>query len=100
MDNTFRDEEKLYRAVKPEEYFEKENGRISSAAFKRSKGCSVDRGNGRSDEEASWFLMKGKAGKACVFFVRDCRDKEIYVQYEPIKDNPVSRTKSPVPRMG
>ncbi len=88
MDNTFKDDEKLYRAIKPIELYEKENGRIASAAFKRSNGCSVDRGNGRSDEEAKQFLMRGKEGIVCVFYVRDCRSKEIYIRYEPIEENP------------
>lgn len=48
MNDTFPDEEKLYRAVFPESYmqmFWKRDGTVSSAAFADREGLSVERGN-------------------------------------------------------
>lgn len=54
MDNTFDDEEKLYRAVYPPSHpglFWKKDGRISPSAFADPKGLSVERGYYRKSEE-------------------------------------------------
>ena len=50
MDNIFRIDEKLYRAVYPPEVmdmFWKRDGSVSSAAFEDRNGLSVDRGDYR-----------------------------------------------------
>lgn len=89
MDNCFEESEKLYRAVIPSGIFIKEDGTITSAAFKSSNGCSVDRGNYRTDDQAVQFLKNcGRVGAVYSVLTKDCNDKEIYINYEPEEDNP------------
>lgn len=88
MDDTFKDEEKLYRAVVPKDMYFKENGTLTSAAFKDSSGCSVDRGDNRTDEEAAIFMKKNLEGEIYRIQVSNCREKEIHIQYEPEEENP------------
>ena len=88
MDERFEDAEKLYRAVTPTDMFMKADGTITSAAFKSSDGCSVDRGNYREDEEAAAFMKQSLSGSIYMFFVKDCRDRDIFSRYEPIETNP------------
>lgn len=84
MDESFSDEEeKLYRAVKPEGMYIKEDGSISSAAFKSSNGCSVDRGDYRDDVEAANFMKQKLQGDVYKFRVMDCNIKQIFMQYDP-----------------
>ena len=80
----FDDNERFFRRIPNQPNFIKtgENGEkmISSAAFKDSKGCSVDRQAGRKREEVQNRLYdkfsKTKAGICAVADVsfRDCRD--------------------------
>ena len=86
MNDRFEDTEGLYRAVIPKDIFVKNDGSISSAAFKSSTGCSVDRGAGRTDEEAARFLRNKLQGNVYGFKVKDCNDKDIFIRYEPIED--------------
>ena len=54
MDDTFREEEQLYRAVYPperQEMFWKKDGSISDAALRDKKGLSVERGYYRQDTQ-------------------------------------------------
>lgn len=86
MVDIFEIGEKLYRAVRPEQI--KEDGSLSSAAFKTSKGCSVDRGDGRTDQEAAKFMRKKLSGDIYRINVGDCYEKEIFIHYEPLEDDP------------
>lgn len=88
MDDFFEESEKLYRAVIPEGMYIKENGELTSAAFKSETGCSVDRGRNRSDEEASSFMKQNLNGSVYVFAVRNCRERTIHIEYEPTETNP------------
>ncbi len=85
MDEHFDNNEKLYRAVKPEGIYHKEDGSLSSAAFKSSNGCSVDRGDGRSDNEAAEFMQANLSGDVYKISVDNCLEKSIYINYEPIE---------------
>lgn len=85
MDEHFDNNEKLYRAVKPEGIYHKDDGSLSSAAFKSSNGCSVDRADGRSDVEAAKFMLASLSGDIYRIGVDNCLEKDIYVKYEPIE---------------
>ena len=86
MNNEFELEERLYRAVVPNDIYIKSDGSISSAAFKCSNGCSVDRGNGRTDEEAANFLRTKLMGNIYGFKVEECIKKDIFIRFEPVED--------------
>lgn len=87
MDEIFCADEKLYRAVIPCNMYIKEDGSLSSAAYKSHDGCSVDRGNGRDDQEAADFMLMHLKGNIYSVEVSDCESKDIYVKYEPTEEN-------------
>ena len=65
MDNQFKADEKLYRAVYPPEVMNmywRRDGRLSSAAFADPNGLSVDRGDYRSDDEVVQEMVKRFSG--------------------------------------
>lgn len=88
MLNLFAAGEKLYRAVQPKDMYFKEDGSLSSAAFKSSNGCSVDRGDGRTDIEAADFMMKKLTGDIYRIDVGDCIEKDVFIRHEPVEDDP------------
>ena len=86
MDDTFNNNEKLYRAVYPPEIADmywKIDGSISSAAFADPKGLSVDRGWYRSDDEVIVSMRKRFTGHIVSLYVRNCRDTGAIVRYLP-----------------
>lgn len=90
MDDRFENTEKLYRAVYPPQVadiFWKRDGSISSAAFADPKGLSVDRGGGRSDEEAVADMRGRFAGHIISLYVKNCRDCKAVVRYMPSRQN-------------
>ena len=90
MDKTFKNTEKLYRAVYPPEIadiFWKKDGSISSAAFADPKGLSVDRGDFRSDEEILISMRERFKGHIVSLFVKNCMDVNALVLYKPSKSN-------------
>lgn len=87
MNENFNADEKLYRAVIPSDMFIKEDGSLSSAAYKSHDGCSVDRGNGRDDQEAADFMLMHLKGNIYSVEVSDCESKDIFVKYEPTEGN-------------
>lgn len=93
MQETFNDHERLYRKVirKPD-YWKTELGRPTSAVFKDSKGCSVDRDGGREDGEVvSSFIdrFEKKNIKAIVSItVEYCNEIDVFLIYNPLKHNP------------
>ena len=91
MDNTFFDDEKLYRAVFPPEIADmywRRDGTISSAAFADSRGLSVDRGYYRSDEDVKKNMESRFIGRIVRFYVKNCSDIGAIVYYSPSKNNP------------
>lgn len=90
MDNTFKDAEKLYRAVYPPSHpgmFWKKDGRISPSAFADPKGLSVERGFYRESAEIIEKMKKKFSGCVVSLYVKDCRDVSAVVKYMPSKDN-------------
>lgn len=90
MDNIFHEEEKLYRLIIPKNWYFEED-RISSAAFKDSKGLSVDRDGDRKDIEIinsffSRFNNENIEAIACID-VKTCIDLNTYLKYAPTDDN-------------
>ena len=86
MDENFSDDEKLYRAVYPASqysYFWKKNGKISSAAFKKRDGLSVERGNFRLDNEVIEDMRKFFSVNIVSVTVKQCRDISAVVKYLP-----------------
>jgi hypothetical protein len=90
MDNTFRIDEKLYRAIYPPEVvdmFWRKDGTISSAAFADPKGLSVDRGDYREDEVVVEDLKRRFVGRIISLYVKNCYDIGAVVRYLPSKNN-------------
>jgi len=83
MDNHFDGSEALYRAVIPSSSYIKEDGSISSGAFKDKKGLSVDRGNYRSDREVVDAMKHRLGGRIAKFSAQDCYDVEAVPKYLP-----------------
>ena len=86
MDNTFNDDEQLYRAVYPPDkipFFWKKNGTISDAALRDSNGLSVERGNYRTDKEVIDAMSEYFEGSIIAFSVADCREVNASVLYKP-----------------
>lgn len=88
MDNTFANDEKLYRAVYPASYSQmywKKDGSLSSAAFRDPDGLSVERGNFRSDQN----VIKEMQGffKGCIVSVtaEQCYATNASIQYKPTR---------------
>ena len=88
MDNTFADNELLYRAVYPPEraeMFWKDSGHVSSAAFLDKNGLSVERGAFRSDTEVVSGMKKYFIGRIISLAVKVCRAVDAHVVYKPTK---------------
>ena len=63
MDNNFRPDEKLFRAVKNKPVFWNiKTNRVSSAIFKDSHGVSVNRSGDRTDVESVRAMKNKYAG--------------------------------------
>lgn len=88
MDNTFRDDEKLFRAVLPGTMYWKEDGSLTSAAFKTDEkdGLSTDRDGGRSCEECVNTLAQNKRGSIVSVDYAHCREANAQVVYNPITE--------------
>ncbi len=77
MNDLFKPNEKLYRAVYPPEVvamFWRKDGTISSAAFADAKGLSVDRGNHRPDSSVIEAMRKKFTGHIIYLYVKNCLD--------------------------
>lgn len=89
MDDTFESNEKLYRAVYPPEIrdmFWKSNGELSSAAFYDEKGCSVDRGNYRTDDDVVHDMKRRFTGRIVSVTVGECEEVMAKIVYKPSRD--------------
>lgn len=86
MDNTFDDDEKLFRAVFPPTKFPnfgKKNGQISSAALKDKKGLSVERDNHRSRDEVISYMKDVFEGCIISVTAKQCKDVKACIKYCP-----------------
>lgn len=88
MTNQFNSYEKLFRAVYPPTVlpiFWKENGKISSAAFKDKNGLSVERSHNRSDNAVIKDMLYFFHGHILTVTVKDCENCNAIVKYLPTK---------------
>lgn len=90
MDNHFKTDEKLYRAVydksrKPNYW--KRDGTLSPAALFDEKGLSVDRGYYREDCEVLADMSGRLKGLAISVRVGMCNEVNAIVRHKPSKDN-------------
>lgn len=82
----FEAQEKLYRAIYPPDkmaMYWKENGELSSAAFKDRCGLSVERGYGRLDCDVAAEMHNYFDGLIYSITVGDCENECAYVVYLP-----------------
>lgn len=82
----FSDSEKLYRAVFPATRFPnfwKKNGKVSSAAFKKRDGLSVERGNFQTDKDVIEEMRRFFSGNLISVTVRQCKYVNAVVKYLP-----------------
>ena len=81
--------EKLFRLViRNPNFWEKEgSNRPSSAVFKDSKGVSVDRKAGRSDDQCVDFLINRIPNHRAIvsITVHNCEQKEIFIEADPVE---------------
>ena len=86
MNNEFTKEERLFRAVIPNNMYWKKEERPSSAAFKtrETDGLSTDRQAGRAIDECIDFIHAHLAGRVVSVSCQDCWESEIDVCYNPI----------------
>lgn len=90
MDNTFKDAERLYRAVYPPSHpalFWKKDGSLSPSAFADPKGLSVERGFYRDSAEIVEKMKKILSGCIVSLNVGNCREVNAVVKYKPTNDN-------------
>ncbi len=87
MDENFKSDESLYRAVLPKDMFWKKDGTLSSAAFFDKKGLSVDRGYYRPDIEVVDFMHEILNGSIVSFKVEECNQVNAKVKYLPSRNN-------------
>ena len=86
MDNTFKNEERLYRAVYLPSHpgmFWKKNGKLSPSAFADPKGLSVERGFYRKSEEVVEKMKAVFSGCIISVSVGDCWETKAVVRYKP-----------------
>ena len=89
MDECFRDDERLFRAVRPGNMYWKEDHTVSSAAFKTPEkdGLSTDRDGGRSTEECVRRISEKLKGGVVSVSYSQCREVEAAVEYAPVEGN-------------
>lgn len=79
--------EKLYRAVLPTKIFLKEDGSISSGAFKDKFGLSVDVQMNRVNNIAVNFIRELRNGIIVSVTSENCKEKNIHYVYCPLEEN-------------
>lgn len=90
MDETFTEEEKLYRAVYPPSHpgmFWEKDGSLSPSAFADPKGLSVEREDKRSSEIIVQKMKKTFSGCIVSVTVENCHETNAVVKYLPSNNN-------------
>lgn len=90
MDDCFPDKEKLFRAIYPpniREMFWKEDGSLSSAAFKDPNGLSVERSDFRLDEDVVNSMRQRFSGRIVSVTAEQCRNVQALIRYLPSKSS-------------
>lgn len=88
MNDSFPEEEKLYRAVFPpsqSSMFWKKDGSLSSAAFADKNGLSVERGDNRNSDIVINEMKKFFIGRIISVTVKNCNETNAIVKYLPTK---------------
>ena len=88
MNNSFSENEQLYRAVYPPEInhiYWKDGQHVSSAVFLDKKGLSVERGYNRPDDIVIKNMKKTFIGRIISVTVRMCLEINAKVFYKPTK---------------
>ena len=91
MDNTFKKDEKLYRAIYPPEIrdiYWKRDGSVSHLAFYDPRGLSVDRGDYRPDSAVVYDMKRRLQGHILCLYAKNCMDVGAVLKYSPSKSNP------------
>ena len=85
----FEQNELLCRAVRPKGIYYKSSGRLSDAAFKDSKGLSVDRQAGRVVAECVRFMLDDRKLEGDIYTVtyHDCDEVDAVVLPLPTRDD-------------
>lgn len=73
------EKECVFRALHPERMFERSDGTISPAAFKDSKGLSVEINLDRTDSEVVASLMSYLSGNVVKISTKTCDNAEIEI---------------------
>lgn len=90
MNNSFKEDEKLYRAVYPPDHSDmywKKDGTVSTAAFADKNGLSVERGNYRPDKDVVNDMLQRFTGRIISVTAGQCDEVEAKVLYLPSKSN-------------
>lgn len=88
MQIPFNPDEPLFRAVKPTNIYWKDDGTVSSAAFKDSQGASVDRLGDRLESDAVNALHHNMPTSGIISVTyQNCLDVNAVVQYKPKDTN-------------
>ena len=87
MNETFRPDELIFRAVRPAEMYWK-NGRPTSAAFKTSEpdGLSTDRDGDRPLQECLDDIHSRLVGRVISVMYSQCQEESVVVLHDPIND--------------
>lgn len=89
MESNYEDDEKLYRAVRPAPVYWKDDGTLSSAAFKDKNGLSTDRERGRKKSDCISFMQSRKfEGSIVSVCAKMCKEVNAFLNYLPQDDNP------------
>ena len=90
LNDNFDKEELLIRAVYPKDVLPslwKEDGSLSSAAFKDKNGLSVSRTGDRSLEDALIATRKRLSGVMVTVTVQNCLDLKLLLRYLPTDED-------------
>ncbi|PHU34451.1 hypothetical protein [Pseudobutyrivibrio ruminis] len=90
MDENFKDDELIYRAIYPPGHpkmFWNKDGSLSPAALLDYKGLSVDRGYYRDDESVVEDMHKRLKGCIVSLSVEECVAEEAVLRYLPSKND-------------
>mgnify|MGYP000046163122 CR=1 FL=1 len=89
MEKKVEDSENLFRAIRPDDMFWKneEKTKLSSAAFKDRNGLSVDRQGTRTEEESIQKIKNSFTGKIAYTAAGVCYSNGIMVDYCPTEEN-------------
>ena len=81
ISSDFKDDENVYRAILDIQLYD--DGSVSMAALKDSRGLSVDRGYYRRDEVVIEDMKNRLEGRIAKLSVKDCKDAKTFLIYKP-----------------